>query len=482
LTSLPMLELLGSQQPRLSNVPPFGLTTGPAACHLAELAGRVLDPWQRNALDAILGEKPDGSGLWAARTAVLVVTRQNGKGVVIEAWELAKLFILKSRLVTHTAHEYKTAAEAFRRMRELFDNCPALSKHLMPDRSGGIRTANGEQGFTLKSGARLVYLARSKSSGRGFDGDDIVLDEAQELSDDEMAALVPTLITRPNPQVLMTGTAPSLEAEVLPRMMATGRSGTDPSMCYLEWSAQEPDDPTAAVDLDDRRLWAQANPGYGIRIGDEGIAGERSLMDDEKFARERLGIIGGGRSAAVIGADVWAQLAALGQEPVDPVALAVDVSPERHSSIAAAWVRVDGGMSVELIDSRPGTGWVVERLAQLKGQWSPVAVGLDPAAPAGSLAADLTAAGVDFVAVSGREMAQACGSFLDVVKAGTLRHNAAPVLAAAVDAGRKRETGDVWHWQRRDATDISPLVAVTIAAHARRVHGAAKKSYASAIW
>jgi hypothetical protein len=37
----------------------------------------------------------------------------------------------------------------------------------------------------------------------------------------------------------------------------------------------------------DRRAWAQANPGLGIRITEDAIEREREAMDDETFARER---------------------------------------------------------------------------------------------------------------------------------------------------------------------------------------------------
>ena len=41
-----------------------------------------------------------------------------------------------------------------------------------------------------------------------------------------------------------------------------------------------------------------------------------------------------------------------------------------------------------------------------------------------------------------------------------------PVLAAAVGAGRRRVSGDVWTWERRDTlSDISPLVAATLTFH-----------------
>ena len=68
-------------------------------------------------------------------------------------------------------------------------------------------------------------------------------------------------------------------------------------------------------------------------------------------------------------------------------------------------------------------------------------------------------------------MAQACGQFFDAVSAGTVRHLGQPGLTAAVAGAASRPLADAWAWARRNAaTDISPLVAVTLAAwgHALR--------------
>jgi hypothetical protein len=47
-----------------------------------------------------------------------VVPRQNGKGTILEARELAGLFLLGERLLIHSAHEQDTSLEHFRRLLE----------------------------------------------------------------------------------------------------------------------------------------------------------------------------------------------------------------------------------------------------------------------------------------------------------------------------------------------------------------------------
>jgi hypothetical protein len=151
----------------------------------------------------------------------LIVSRQNGKGSIIEAAELGWLFLLKERLVLHTAHEVKTSAEAFLRIKDLIENCPTLTK-----RCKKPRLVNGEQTIETLSGQRLRFMARSKGAGRGFTGHKIILDEAYALEDKHMAALFPTLTAVPDPQVWYTSSAPHADDAVLSALMDRGAAGS----------------------------------------------------------------------------------------------------------------------------------------------------------------------------------------------------------------------------------------------------------------
>ena len=61
-------------------------------------------------------------------------------------------------------------------------------------------------------------------------------------------------------------------------------------------------------------------------------------------------------------------------------------------------------------------------------------------------------------------MAEACGLFFDSVMRGEVRHRNPPELLAAIDGAARRTLNDRWAWSRRNSgTDISPLVAATLA-------------------
>ena len=66
------------------------------------------------------------------------MARQNGKGTILEALELAALFLFPDvRLILHSAHEFKTAAEAFLRVRTLIEDNPDFDCAGVADPDGG---------------------------------------------------------------------------------------------------------------------------------------------------------------------------------------------------------------------------------------------------------------------------------------------------------------------------------------------------------
>lgn len=296
--------LLGEQRPRLESLPPADdWQQGEDAVELARDAGLVLDDWQRYVLLMALAMRGQR---WAAFEVCLIVSRQNGKGSVIEALELAALFLFDDvRLILHSAHKFDTAADAFRRVLWLIEQNPDFNREVAK-----VIRSHGSESIELKNGKRLRFIARSGGSGRGFSSDLVILDEAYELGDTAMAALLPTLSARPNPQIWYTSTAGMPTSTQLGLVRGRGLRGNDPSLAFFEWSV-DPDN----YDPSDPRCWAQANPGMGIRITEEYIAKERAALAPPEFARERLSVgdypVDGG-AWDVIGQDAWTASATSG--------------------------------------------------------------------------------------------------------------------------------------------------------------------------
>jgi len=401
--------------------------------------------------------------------------------VVFEARELGGLFLLGERLILHTAHQYKTAIEAFRRIDELVTNYDWFRRKVKR-----VTRTNGEEGVELTSGARLRFIARSKASGRGFTGDCLILDEAYELGDEEMAALLPALSARPNAQIWYgssAGMATSVQlARVWRRIRKAHASGVpDRSLAGFEWAAElctvfcRPD--CADHDrIEDPGVWARTNPALGVvhangtGLSAGFVANELATMEPGAFARERLSVgdypSDESEQWAVIGEDLWRSLTDEGSRSRDPVAFAVEVGPERRtSSIATAGLRSDGRLHVEVVEHRPGTDWVPGRMAELRSRWRPCAVVMDPGSHAGALIEPVEQLGVEVVRpFTARDAAAACSQFYDACQQKELRHMGQGMLTAAMAGARTRLLGDAWAWDRRNASvDISPLTACTLA-------------------
>ena len=475
LTSSPTGAVLGVQRPRVWSRPKGRLDLNDAldAADLAAGYGLTPDDWQAWVIDGWLARSKRTGRLTSSRCG-LAVPRQNGKNAILEAVELFKL-VVQGRKILHTAHEVKTARKAFLRLCSFFENTRRYPEMAALVAESGIRRTNGQEAIVLVNGGSIEFIARSKGSGRGFTVDDLVCDEAQELSDDALAALYPTISAAPSrdPQLILTGTPPSptMVGDVFTRFRTSGVEGKDDRLCWDEWSVLPDADP------DDPRSWEQANPALGIRLGVEVILDERAAMDQEMFCRERLGAWDELGYNSVIPKAAWLASADLESRAGPVKFFALDVSPSRSwAAVSVASKRDDGRTHVEVtsfegvLDHRQGVDWVVPRLVQLSGRWESFRVFVLAGSAALSLVPALEAAGVVVEVIGAADVAPACGLFYDLTVNDRVRHVAQPDLTVAIEGAARLNVGDTaWKLARRkSSTDITPLyaaVAATWAAH-----------------
>ena len=459
MTNLPR----GAQRPRV-HVAAKGRhrEDGEDAAFLSSAYGLAPDEWQLFVLEDWLARSGRG-GKFANLTCGLSVPRQNGKNAILEMRELFGMVQLGEKFL-HTAHEVKTARKAFLRLASFFENerkYPELAELVKE-----IRRTNGQEAIVLNNGGSVEFVARSKGSGRGFTVDILVCDEAQELSDDALEALMPTTSAAPlgNPQWIFTGTppGPTANGEVFTRTRDDALSGKSSRLAWHEWSC------SGAVDLDDPQSAASVNPALGGRLQWDVIEGERSRFSDEGFARERLGMWDSAGSHRVISADSWAVVADANlHDAGGEVAFAFDVSPDRSTATiaSAAWT-VDGLPYVDVIESRRGEpDWGVQRFVDMCERHDVRAVVIDGASAAYSFVDPLRQRGLTVSVTSARQMAAAFGGFYDAVMDGQIRHLDQPLLNSALGAARKRKIGDSgFGWSRKDSeSDITPVTSATLA-------------------
>lgn len=452
---MPANAIVGSQTPRLLHLPEgqHGFGSGEAALELARSTARLTpDEWQEFCILNGCSERIDGS--WAAFETYLDVPRQNGKGDVLMIRQLAGLFVFKEKLQLHSAHEFKTAREHFLRVRAVIDGVPELSKRVK-----AVFTGSGNESIVLQNGCRLLFVARSRGSIRGFTGNVLYLDEAFKLSDEARGAMIPALSAVKNPQIWYASSAPHADSDTLHQLQSRMRSGESPNLFAASWS-NEPD-----ADPYDREAWARANPALGKRLSAEFTMNELESLPAAEFLRERLGVAEIlDTSSAEISPGAWEACADHRSVPQDPVVFGVDVSPERGGSIVVAAASSTGGVHVELVEQRPGTDWIVARARELQDKWVGSKVGIVAGSPAWSLEPDLIAAGVQLVPMSTAELAQACGSLADGVRDQSVKHRGDTGFVAALRGAKSRLSGDAWLWSRKSSTvDISPIIAATVA-------------------
>lgn len=164
----------------------FYATAGDEVADLCAQAGFAPDPEQRLILDQVFAA--DRRGVPVAAEAAVVCPRQNLKTGSFKQVALGWLFITGEPYVVWSAHEFKTAAEAFRDMVALIESMPSMDRRIK-----AVHRAAGNEGIELVTGQRLDFKARTKTGARGLSAPKLVLDEAFALQPSHMGSLLPTM-------------------------------------------------------------------------------------------------------------------------------------------------------------------------------------------------------------------------------------------------------------------------------------------------
>lgn len=461
------------------------------AIALAAACGLILALWQQVVVRMVLATN---AGRWAAAECGFLVARQNGKGGALEAIALWSLFIGGGQTLW-TAHELKTSDEAYLRVTALIKANPELAA-MVAKWDGGL---TGQHVIELKkdkklgpaSGARLAFVARSKSSGRGFSPKRIILDEAQELSVLALRALLYATAAQKGRQLIFCGTVPDPavnQADVWTSVRDRGRKGESVRLAWAEWTPKHSDDPQATIDPESWENRAWSNPALGSLIEAETIDSEweAAQADIEGFLRERISVWPSMDDAGTGVLDVEAWMRGKGVlEPMVSATLVVEISQDRrHGLLMMVGRNAAGELQAEVVPpvrgeaprSAPGAGWVPARVAEVVASSDVVTqVALDSKGWAAKIADDIQAAidqefgerevtGRDvLVHQVGTEFVEACGSVDQLVGAGAIRHSGGPVMKAAIRSAIKRDRDGVWVWDRRrmGVTGL-PLMAMTV--------------------
>lgn len=347
---------MGSQVPSVRIAPTYKQTDGQDAVKLLRAGGTVLDPWQSDILDDWMSRSV--SGKWASPTCGGSVPRQNGKSLLVQGRSEAGMIMYNEQII-YTAHLQKTATETFEEMRDFFES-RALRKYVAE-----IKSAIGRESITLKSGARIKFLARTRNGGRGQHGDLLIFDEAQELDETAQASFLPAISASLNPQTIYVGTPPdpTCTGTVFRTLRKKTTDGKTKKTSWFEYSVTE------IGDVKDKERWAACNPALGRRILESTIEGECEQMDEDTFARERLGWwtpeVTHSEDLA-LDAKAWGRCASDELKPEGKTAYGVKFSPDASTVVVCgAVIPKEGPSRISLIKEETtaiGIQWLADWL------------------------------------------------------------------------------------------------------------------------
>lgn len=389
----------------------------------------------------------------------LFTPTHNTAGVILPV-ELDRCLMWAERQrVIYTAQTGSDAREKL-----LNDQVPAIEKSF-----GAlvrqVYRAKGEESIRFKNGSGIELAASSEDAGHGFTVDLGVLDECWADEDDRREqAILPAMITRPWAQMWLTSTQGTERSTFLNSKTELGRAAASEDrgtgIAYFEWSIPED------ADIENPETWWAHMPALGYTIQPAAIAHALQSMVRDGNEAEWRRAFGNQRthsiSERVIPDVTWDAVcdpAAEVARDAASVTFGLDVHPERSS---AAIVASDQSVC-ELIDHRPGTGWVLERAKSLSEKWRGTFV-IDGNGPALSLADDLENENIPVKRLSTPETAAACGRMYDAIADMRVKFRTAEQFDIAVAGLAKKPMGDRFIWARQASmADITPFFAACLA-------------------
>ena len=340
---------IGRQTPTTSVVLPYEETLGEEAIELYESTKRKAQEWQKLLVYDIMARNQDD--LWTHSKFGFSIPRRNGKN---EIFAIREMWGLKhGESILHTAHRSTTSRSSWERLKQLLDDAKIEHKD-----SGVL----GQETIRVKStGGVIHFRTRTSKGGLGEGFDLMIIDEAQEYTDDQETSLKYVVSASPNPQTIFGGTPPTTESSgtVFMHMREAILSKGIEDTGWAEWSVEESHKQT---DVD---AWYECNPSLGTILTERAIRQEIG-PNELDFNIQRLGYwIRYNLKSAVSRAE-WDELQCKKlPELRSRIFVGVKYSKTDTVAVSIAIRTEDNRIFVEGIDCRPfraGTDWIVSFL------------------------------------------------------------------------------------------------------------------------
>lgn len=382
--------MLGRQTPTFEAVGSYAYSNGDMVADMfEEESGANFFESQRYELVLMLARNNDGSP--AAQTFAISKPRQNGKSYAARFYA-AYAADFEHRSVLFSAHHGTTVRKMFMALLELYDNpdrFPQFAENVKL-----ISRSRGYEGIYFKDwvdndgsyhpGGCIEFSTRTNSGARGGTYQVIIIDEAQELTDEQQEGMLPVVsaaadVSEANklPQIIMIGTPtpPTANGTVFRRMHKKAHTEPSRETWWIEWAYVAENIEEAEISENNvLELARETNPAMGKRIAEKTVLNEFVQMSKDGFARERLGWWSkdGGDADYAIKKEKWEACASEEMKPEGKTAYGVKFSPDgAEVSLCGAVCPITGPARISLIEHRDnshGIQWLADWLNQRQSQ------------------------------------------------------------------------------------------------------------------
>lgn len=356
----------GRQTPTSSVVLPYTNTQGIEAIELYKQTGKEPQPWQEALVYDI--RAVDDSGFFVHSKFGYQLPRRNGKGEILTIIELQDLFA--GRKVLHTAHRATTSSSAALRLATLlrqmgYKEVQRIKQGETYEKSYVYAKQFGLEKITLlDTGGTVDFRTRTAKGGLGEGFDTLIVDEAQEYTDDQQSSLQYVVTDSMNPQIILCGTPPTMVSSgtVFKKLRDECLARKTEDTGWAEWSVEY------IADVNDVDLWYETNPAMGYHLNERKIRAE-DKSDELDFNIQRLGYWSKHNLKSVISVTEWSGLKC---ETVPKLSnkLYIGVKFSASSaSLSIAFKTEDGRIFFEAVDCqsiRNGDAWMVDFIERVK--------------------------------------------------------------------------------------------------------------------